>query len=53
VGQVIKGWDEGLQKLKHGDKAIILIPSRLAYGARGAGGSIPPNAPLVFEVEIK
>ena len=53
VGQVIKGWDEGLQKLKHGDKAIILIPSRLGYGARGAGGSIPPNAPLVFEVEIK
>lgn len=53
VGQVIKGWDEGLQKLEHGDKAIILIPSRLAYGARGAGGSIPPNAPLVFEVEIK
>lgn len=53
VGQVIKGWDEGLQKLKHGDKAIILIPSRLAYGSRGAGGSIPPNAPLVFEVEIK
>lgn len=53
IGQVIKGWDEGLQKLKHGDKAIILIPSRLGYGARGAGGSIPPNAPLVFEVEIK
>lgn len=53
MGQVIKGWDEGLQKLKHGDKAIILIPSRLGYGARGAGGSIPPNAPLVFEVEIK
>lgn len=53
MGQVIKGWDEGLQKLKHGDKAIILIPSRLGYGTRGAGGSIPPNAPLVFEVEIK
>jgi FKBP-type peptidyl-prolyl cis-trans isomerase FkpA len=53
VGQVIKGWDEGLQKLKHGDKAIILIPSRLAYGIRGAGSSIPANAPLVFEVEIK
>lgn len=53
VGQVIKGWDEGMQKLKHGDKAIILIPSRLAYGSRGAGASIPPNAPLVFEVEIK
>jgi FKBP-type peptidyl-prolyl cis-trans isomerase FkpA len=53
VGQVIKGWDEGLQKLKHGDKAIILIPSRLGYGSRGAGASIPPNAPLVFEVQIK
>jgi FKBP-type peptidyl-prolyl cis-trans isomerase FkpA len=53
VGQVIKGWDEGMQKLKHGDSAIILIPSRLAYGAKGAGASIPPNAPLVFEVVIK
>ncbi|WP_299254876.1 FKBP-type peptidyl-prolyl cis-trans isomerase [uncultured Cytophaga sp.] len=53
IGQVIKGWDEGMQKLKHGDRAIILIPSRIAYGSKGAGGSIPPNAPLVFEVEIK
>jgi FKBP-type peptidyl-prolyl cis-trans isomerase FkpA len=52
-GQVIKGWDEGFQKLKHGDKALILIPSRLAYGSRGAGGAIPPNAPLIFEVEVK
>lgn len=53
TGQVIKGWDEGFQKLKHGEKALILIPSRLAYGSRGAGGAIPPNAPLVFEVEVK
>lgn len=52
-GQVIKGWDQGFQKLKHGDKALILIPSRSAYGTRGAGGAIPPNAPLVFEVEVK
>ncbi|WP_018341652.1 FKBP-type peptidyl-prolyl cis-trans isomerase [Cytophaga aurantiaca] len=53
AGEVIKGWDEGLQKLKPGDKAILLIPSRMAYGARGAGSNIPPNAPLVFEVEVK
>lgn len=53
VGQVIKGWDEGFLKLKHGEKALILIPSALAYGSRGAGGSIPPNAPLIFEVEVK
>jgi FKBP-type peptidyl-prolyl cis-trans isomerase FkpA len=53
IGQVIKGWDEGMQKLKHGDTAIILIPSRLGYGAKGSGASIPPNAPLVFEVVIK
>ena len=52
-GQVITGWDQGFQKLKHGDKALILIPSRSAYGSRGAGGAIPPNAPLLFEVEIK
>lgn len=52
-GQVIRGWEEGFLKLKHGDKALLLIPSRLAYGSRGAGGVIPPNAPLVFEVEVK
>ena len=52
-GQVIKGWDQGFQKLKRGEKALLIIPSRLAYGSRGAGGSIPPNAPLVFEVEVK
>lgn len=53
MGQVIQGWDEGFQKLKHGEKALIIIPSGLAYGSRGAGGAIPPNAPLVFEVEVK
>ncbi len=53
MGQVIKGWDEGFQKLKRGEKALLLIPSRLAYGSRGAGGAIPPNAPLLFEVEVK
>ena len=53
MGQVIKGWDEGFQKLKRGEKALLLIPSRLAYGSRGAQGAIPPNAPLLFEVEVK
>jgi FKBP-type peptidyl-prolyl cis-trans isomerase FkpA len=53
MGMVIKGWDEGFQKLKKGEKALILIPSRLAYGSRGAGDSIPSNAPLLFEVEIE
>jgi len=52
MGQVIKGWDEGFMKLKRGEKALILIPSRIAYGSRGAGGAIPPNAPLLFEVEV-
>jgi FKBP-type peptidyl-prolyl cis-trans isomerase FkpA len=53
MGQVIKGWDQGFQKLKRGEKALLIIPSRLAYGSRGAGGAIPPNAPLLFEVEVK
>jgi len=53
MGMVIKGWDEGFQKLKKGEKALILIPSRLGYGARGAGDGIPPNAPLLFEVEVQ
>ncbi|ABG60883.1 FKBP-type peptidyl-prolyl cis-trans isomerase [Cytophaga hutchinsonii] len=53
MGQVIKGWDEGFQKLKRGEKALLLIPSRLAYGSRGAQGAIPPNSPLLFEVEVK
>jgi FKBP-type peptidyl-prolyl cis-trans isomerase FkpA len=51
--QVIKGWDQGFQKLKKGEKAIILIPSRLAYGSQGAGEKIPPYSPLLFEVEVK
>ena len=52
VGQVIAGWDEGIQLLKIGDKARMVIPSDLAYGSRGAGGVIPPNAPLIFDVEL-
>jgi len=52
VGQVISGWDEGIQLLNVGDKARFVIPSNLGYGARGAGGVIPPNAVLVFDVEL-
>ena len=52
VGQVIAGWDEGIQLLKVGDKARMVIPSNLAYGSKGAGGIIPPNAPLIFDVEL-
>jgi len=52
VGQVISGWDEGIQLLKVGDKARMVIPSNLAYGSQGAGGVIPPNAPLLFDVEL-
>lgn len=51
-GQVIPGWDEGVSLLKVGDKARFLIPSDLAYGSRGAGGVIPPDAALVFDVEL-
>ncbi|CAM1339930.1 peptidylprolyl isomerase [Tenacibaculum aestuarii] len=52
VGQVIAGWDEGIQLLKVGDKARLVIPSDLAYGSQGAGGVIPPDATLIFDVEL-
>ena len=52
MGQVISGWDEGIQLLKIGDKARFVIPSHLGYGSQGAGGVIPPNATLIFDVEL-
>ena len=52
AGRVIKGWDEGLQKLRIGDHATLIIPASIAYGSRGAGGVIPPDATLVFLIEV-
>lgn len=52
IGQVITGFDEGIAKLKVGEKGTLIFPSSIGYGAAGAGGDIPPNSPLIFEIEV-